>query len=275
MAHFVVTIEGGSETVSAWSADEAADLYRDQNPGVSPIEIDSIRPATVREALIAEYGEDFAREDYQNGMSHVFDVENNYRTDHRDMLIIRHACANDVQGYDDAVSVSNYRVLYESWSHLEGLSRGPYSNSDYIALDLDSEAPADLTEVLDGLADYPVIDEQVWSEVEQEMIQEHWGSYGGADVADTVAKALGADGQSDLTDNAMSIIQQLVWDGILDYGNGGGYPTMIDCSACDFGDKEIAAWFVEHVGEVVTVKSRNGYGDEITFDLRKSNLISM
>lgn len=221
--------------------------------------------STVREALVEAYGEDWERL-----MSHVIDVADSRYPDYRPLIVLNLTQANNTFGYDDPVTVSNYRVLQERWSGLEGLSRGPWSNCDAVALDLDSEAPKDLTEVLDSLADYPLLDEQEWSTVEQEMIEEHWESYGLSDTVREVEKAIDAD---TLTDAAEEIIKRLVWEGILDYGAGGGYPTMIDVSACDFGEEAVAQFFADHLGEVVTVKSRNGYGEDITLDLTRENII--
>ncbi len=285
MAHYVVTSSYGTETVSAWSEDDARREYiydrdpRREGNGSDAADWDkwaelteesiSIRPATVREAMAAEYGDDWAK-----GTSHVATFfEGNYRTDYKDLLIITHTEANNRQGYDEAVAVSNYRVLRDRWSELEGLTDGPWSNCDVIALELDLPAPEDLTDVIDGLADYPVVDEQAWSEVEQEFIQEHWDSYGKSAVLDAVAKAIDQDGRSDLTTAAEDIITQLVWDGILDYGCGGRYPTMIDVSACDFGEKEIAAWFSENYETVVTVSAESGSRQPFSFDLTKANLV--
>jgi hypothetical protein len=224
-----------------------------------------IRPATVREALTEHYGDNYVR-----SIEHIATVVNTYRTNGEDMLVFNGAKKNDVHGYDDAVDVSNFRVLEDNWQHLDGFGRGPWSNVDAISLLLDQEAPSDLIEVLDGLADYPLLSDDEHSRVEQEMIQEHWESYGRYDVIRTVEKALDVD---ELTDAAHEIINELVCSGILDYGVGGGYPTMIDSSACDFGDDDVAAFFVEHRGNVVTVKPHNGYGDPVTFDLTDANII--
>lgn len=261
MAHFVIELDNEEfKTIKGWDQDDAVNEYlRDD---VTHEGFYSIRPATVREALVSEYGEDWQK----YGPSHVFEVVNNYRTDGRDIIALNHTHANDTFGYDDPVTTANYRVLYDRWSHLEGLSRGPWSNCDVIALELDSEAPSDLTDVLDGLEDYPVIDEESWSEVEQEFIRDHWDSYGRHDVMGAVADVLGDFTRADLTDYAEEVIERLVWEGILDYGCGGGYPSMIDGSACDFGSDEVAKFFADNSG-VVTVKTHNGSG-EATFDMR-------
>lgn len=280
MGHYVITEGDVTHTVKGWDQGEAIEAFFDkigrQWNSTDELLVDDIRPATVREAMSSEYGDDWAK----HGPSHCFDLENNYHTDHRDVLIIRGTGNNDVHGYDDAVSVSNYRVLYDSWKDLEGLSRGPYSNIDMITLELDSQAPSDLTEVLDGLADYPVVDEQEWSSVEQEMIQEHWESYGKNDVMDAVAEAIAGPNynRTDLTDYAETLIERLVWEGILDYGCGGGYPSMIDESACDFGEKEVAAWFKARLGLTVPLRTHRvfsapGYESGKYVHLNRNNLV--
>ncbi|WP_078323612.1 hypothetical protein [Mycobacteroides salmoniphilum] len=228
--------------------------------------------STVREVLTEEFGVEWDT-DYRTGILHVVEVVNSYRTDGTDVLVFENARGRDVYGYDDAIDVSNYRELYEAWADLDGLFTSTYSNVDTIGLRLDSEAPEDLVSIIQALECYPVLDDSRRSEVEQEMIQEHWESYGKDDVGDAVAKAIGLESRIDLTDYALEIIELLVSEGILDYGCGGGYPTMIDCSACDFGENEIAAWFKVRLGRRVELKSHNGYGDRVVFDLREHMII--
>ncbi|MDP7733656.1 hypothetical protein [Mycobacterium paragordonae] len=291
MAHYVVTIDGVDYVIGdVWSEQDAIEQAFDRSgkewSSVDDLVCDSWRPATVREALTDAYGDDWQVENYRNGLSHVANVAErrevtrttdgtfpSFHTDYVPVLVIRGTENRDVHGYDDPVSISNYRALYDRWSELEGLSNGPYSNCDVIALDLDKPAPFDLIDVLESLAQYPVIDEEEWSMVEQELIQEHYDSYGRNDVLDSVAEAIGLDSRSDLTDAAESIVDRLVWEGILDYGCGGGYPTMIDSSACDFGAKSIAWYVANRLGTVVEVKSQNGYGDSVSLDLTPENLV--
>ena len=215
--------------------------------------------ATVREVLTAEYGEDFAR-----SISHIAEVHNTYRTDGEDTLVFNLARSGDVHGYDNALEVSNYRDLISRWEDFDIKTR-TWINVDTIGLRLDSPAPADLTEVIDALENYPVLDESLMSEVECEIIDEHWQSYGRHDILGAVADALGVD-RSDLTDYAEDLVSRLVWSGVIDYGDGGGYPTMIDDSAVDFGDKEISAWIAENIGNRVELSRYPGDKPE-TFDL--------
>lgn len=227
---------------------------------------------TVREVLAEEYGIDWDT-DYRNGIPHVVEVVNSYRTEDLDVLVFENAREGDVCGYDDAIDVANYREMYEAWEGLEGLFTSTYSNVDTIGLQLDSEAPEDLVSIIQSLESYPVLNDDRHSEVEQEMIQEHWKDYGQAEVANEVASALGLDGRIDLTDYALDVVDRLVWEGFIEYGCGGGYPTMIDCSACDFGAEEIARWFKVRLGRRVALKSDSGYGDLVVFDLREHMII--
>lgn len=228
--------------------------------------------STVREVLAEEYGIDWDT-NYRTGIPHVVEVVNSYRTGGIDVLVFEGASRGDCYGYDGPICVSNYRELYEAWAGLDGLFTSTYSNVETIGLQLDAEAPEDLVATIDALADYPVLNDSRYSDVEQEMIWEHWNGYGQDEVADEVASALGLGGRVDLTDYALDLIGELVWGGFIDYGCGGGYPTMIDCSASDFGGKEIAAWFEARLGRRVELKSANGYGDRAVFDLRERMII--
>jgi hypothetical protein len=306
MAHYVVTLGDQTHTISAWSEQEAiGDILnklasRPTKLGTVAADWDawsdkydalasdvSVRPATVREALVSAYGEDFA------GKSNAYDVTKRtwftygndgpaYETGYQprqhiwheaDIIVINYTKGRDIYGYEEPVEVANYRVLKENWSELEGLSDGPYSNCSVIALDLDSEAPSDLIDVLNGLENYPVIDEQEWSRVEQEMIQEHWESYGKRDTVSAVEKALGLDETGEmLSDNAESIIDELTFSGMLgDFGNGSEYPSMIDVSACEFGSEIVTKFIADNLGEVTTIEY---YGRTMTVDLTRENLIA-
>lgn len=196
---------------------------------------------TVRETLVAAYGDDWT-----GSISHIADVVNTYRTDHTDWLVFRLAQANDVHGYDDTMSVSNYRVLSDQWSGnaaFEAAYRGPWSNVDAIALSLDDVAPCDVVDVLDALNGYPVLDDDVFSTVEQEMITEHWNSYGRIDALSAVADALGVDGRDCLTEYAAEVVDALTFGGYI----GDEYPTVIDVSAVEFHTADVAAWVKDNV----------------------------
>ena len=220
--------------------------------------------ATVRDTLVDEYGPDWAR-----AIDHVAEVVDTYRAD-GPVLVFNLARANDVHGYDEPVAVSNYRVLASDWADVDGLFTGAWSNVDSIGLRLDAVAPDGLTDVINALDSYPVLDEQVWSDVEQETITEHWESYGRYDALVSVADVLGVS-KADLTDYAETVVDRLVWSGVLDYGYGSGYPSMIDVSACDFGVDAVTDWVRANVGSVDTVTLDRGYyGDTETVDARMS-----
>jgi hypothetical protein len=222
---------------------------------------------TVRETLVEAYGLDALKPS-----SYVYSIVNSYRTDGADVLVVSHAVRNDIHGYDDAVSVSNFETLLDSWGSLEAWFDSTYSNADYAGLRLDATAPVDLIEVLDALDNYPLLDEQLYSEVEDRMIREDYDSYGRYDVLATVAEALDPEYRAgDLTSDAVETIDRLVWDGIVDYGYSDGYPTRIDSSAVDFGAVEIAEYVRARVGTIVTAQR---YGQDPTvIDLRLETLV--
>ena len=124
--------------------------------------------ATVREVLTAAYGDDWERSlsdivsTGKRREMHYTREPNGYtgfRHDYFPLVAINYTKGRDVHGYEDAADVSNYRVLRDQWSDVEGLSDGPWSNCSVIALDLDSEAPVDLVDVLESLREYPILDE--------------------------------------------------------------------------------------------------------------------
>ena len=221
---------------------------------------------TVRETLVEAYGLDALKDS-----SYVYSIVNSYRTDGADVMVVSHAVRNDIHGYDDAVSVSNFETLLDSWGQLEAWTDSTYSNADYAGLRLDATAPADLIEVLDALDNYPILDEDLYSSVEDRMIREDYESYGRYDVLETVATAIGFT-RGDLTDTAVETIDRLVWDGIVDYGYSDGYPTRIDSSAVDFGAVEIAEYVRARVGTIVTAQRRS-WEDPTVIDLRLETLV--
>lgn len=235
--------------------------------------------ATVRETLTSEYGENWERQ-----LSHVVYVAQDLRSTHRPfphrteyvpVIVFNRTRVRDAYDYVDPADVANYRVLSEWWEDVEGLTAGPYSCSTHIALDLDSEAPENLVEVIEALEDYPVLDDDEFSRAEQEMIEDHWEYYGKMDTLDAIARAIGQDSRLDLSDAAADIAWTLTSSGVLDYGDNDGYPTVIDVSACDFGTEAVARFVSEHYGTVVMVKTDSGYGPEIELDLRETNLLNL
>ena len=210
--------------------------------------------STILEILTSEYGDNWER-----SMSHVI---GHYAGYHGDVITFNLACEYDPWGYEDAVSVSNYRTLFGSWGELECWHASPYPQR-YVALDLGSEAPDDLTDVIDRLADYPILDESLWSEVEQEIIGEHYESYGRHDIIAEIGTRLGIDAAKL---NLEAAVDTLVWSDCF-----GEYPNMIDATACDFNRDAVVDFIAEHAGTVATIEH---YGDSVQVDLTALSVVA-
>ncbi|MGW4240947.1 hypothetical protein [Nocardia sp. NPDC004722] len=235
--------------------------YLDENYPGGPRAFD----ASVRGVMARVYGRN-----WRTGCDHFATFyKASWRSGDVDLLLINATRSKDSYGYDDAMGIANARVLHRQWGGATELSDGPYSDCDYVALDLDTRAPADLTDVLESLDGYPCLDEEEWSTVEQQQIQEHWDDYGRHDLLKAVGDAIGA---WELTEAGEAIVDELAWGGYLDYGHGGGYPTIVDPSMCDFGEKVIPDWIAARLGTVVTLARWRG--DELVLDLRHRNLIA-
>lgn len=239
--------------------------------------------ATVREILVAAYGDNWERSlshlvtvTERSEMTYTTDASGfrGYRHDYYPVIVIANTVGRDVHGYEEPIGVANYRVLQDNWSDYEGLSDGPYSGISCIALDLDKPAPSDLIETLEALESYPLLSDDEHCVVEQEFITEHWDSYGRNDTLDAVARAIGVDNRTDLTDYASELVERLTFAGVLDYGCGGGYPTFIDVSMVDFGTERVAAWVRARLGLVVPVREGSGYGPTFIAYLNPRNLIA-
>lgn len=213
---------------------------------------------TVRTALRIHYGDDYAR-----AIDHIASVVNTYRTEHDDVLVFRYAQANSVYGYDDTVLVANYNVLRDSWQWLDGYTDNVYSDCSAIGLRLDDSAPEDLIRVIDALENYPLLDDDEHSAVEQAMIDEHWQAYGLHDTLGTITDILGVS-RDDLPERLSDIVTALTFGGYLDYGYGDGYPTIEDMSSVDFGTDAVARFIADNLGSVVTV---DRYGHTETFNI--------
>jgi hypothetical protein len=224
---------------------------------------------TVRQALAAEFGSDDGKHGWRKMIDHVAEVVNTYRTGNTDRLVFSTGLVGDRDrhGYDDAVSVSNFRLLSEDWKDYD-IHTDTWSNIDSIGLGLDDPAPDDLVDVVSALMDYPVLDDSLHSEVEMQMIDEHWESYGRYDAQVALSKALGVD---DLTDHALSVLDELTFSGG-NYGIIDNYPTFIDVSAVDFYTGDVVAWIAENVGNVVTVSRWND--DAYVIDLTLGALVA-
>jgi hypothetical protein len=229
---------------------------------------------TVRQALAGEFGSDDGKHGWRNMISHVAEVQNTYRTGYQDRLVFSTGLvgARDVHGYDDPVSVSNFRRLSDDWKDYD-IHTDTWSNIDSIGLGLDDPAPADLIDVVSALMDYPILDEFLWSDVESEMIDEHWHLYGRYDAQVALSKALGVD---DLTDHALSVLDELTFSGG-NYGITDNYPTFIDVSAVDFHTDDVVAWIVANVGTVAEYgypPFGNWEGETHTVDLTLGALVA-
>jgi hypothetical protein len=224
---------------------------------------------TVRQALAGEFGSDDGKHGWRKMIDHVAEVQNTYRTGYQDRLVFSTGLvgARDVHGYDDPVSLSNFRRLAEDWKDYD-IHTDTWSNIDSIGLGLDDPAPDDLVDVVLALMDYPVLDDSLHSEVEMQMIQEHWELYGRYDAEIALAQALGVD---DVTEHAVSVLDELTFYGG-NYGITDNYPTFIDVSAVDFHTDDVVAWIAENVGNVVTVSSWND--DPYVIDLTLGALVA-
>ncbi len=228
----------------------------------------------MRQALSGEFGSDTGKHGWRNMIDHVASVVNTYRTGNVDRLVFSTGLVGqrDVHGYDDPVSVSNFRRLSEDWQDYD-IHTDTWSNIDSIGLGLDDPAPDDLVEVISALMDYPVLDESLWSEVETEMIDEHWQSYGRHDAGIALAKALNVD---DVTEHALAILDEITFSGG-NYGIIDNYPSFIDVSAVDFHTDDVVAWIVDNVGTVAEYgypPFGNWEGDKRTVDLTLGALVA-
>lgn len=150
----------------------------------------------------------------------------------------------------DTVAVSNLRVWRETHVDSEGslwrMRYGGYG-SRWVEIrpeliDMTSRDPlyeraeslgltglTSLVDTLEGLASYPLIDEDDHSEVEREEEAEHWDSYGRSDVTRAVEEEL--DGLAvEMPDTIDDLYRETCH-------KVGQYPEKIDSSAYDFGNE--------------------------------------
>ncbi len=148
----------------------------------------------------------------------------------------------------DAVAVSNLRVWADMHSDSEGslwrMRHGAYG-SQWVEIrpeliDLTSKDAlykraellgltglTSLVDTLEGLASYPLIDEDDHSEVERDEEAEHWETYGRSDVTRAVEEEL-----EGLAVEMPDSIDDLYWETCHKVSQ---YPEKIDSSAYDFG----------------------------------------
>jgi hypothetical protein len=166
---------------------------------------------------------------------------NNLET--REVLVFSHACINDQQG-DDPLSVGNYRALEAMWPELQ--TADPYVNAKYFAIDMDEAAPAELVEIIQGIENYPCIDDEQMSTAEMDLCEEHWDIYGRRDTFDALATLVNGDAD-ELAGNTVlaNLVDAFTFGGHeIDPKQSifvGMYPEYIDVSAFNFHTADIAA----------------------------------
>lgn len=151
----------------------------------------------------------------------------------------------------DTVAISNLRVWADMHSDSEGslwrMRHGGYG-SRWVEIrpelaDMTNRDPrykraeslgltglTSIVDTLEGLASYPLIDEDDHSEVERDEEQEHWESYGRSDVFAAVEAEL-----EGLAYDPDALTEDLYWETCRETGH---YPEKIDSSAYDFGERE-------------------------------------
>jgi hypothetical protein len=117
-----------------------------------------------------EHGESCTPNDYGKGYAESEQVT---------LLEIPYTSWGDYVG--TAADRSNHRVLLDCYGeHLVYLTFGFGGHS--LAVRLDREIPESLVDLVDGLMDYPIVDEADWSALEMELESEDWADWGRRDV---------------------------------------------------------------------------------------------
>lgn len=152
----------------------------------------SDEPATVLELLNKHYGTDWDAPEYANQLpgawSHVLRSGPYNHT-----LVIGDTVSREVHGYVDALGEANYQTLQENWEGHPALVDGGYSNCYSIGLQWNSPAPWDLIETIESLENYPVLDDELMSQIESDWADEAWDDYGILDARRELAKQLEID----------------------------------------------------------------------------------
>lgn len=166
----------------------------------------SDEPATVLELLNKHYGTDWDAPEYAQQLpgkwSHVL-ASGPYNHN----LVIKDTVSNEVHGYEDALNVANYQVLQENWKDHPALIDGGYSNCYSIGLQWNSPAPWDLIETIESLEGYPVLDDELMSNIETEWADRDWDSYGILDARRELAKQLDID-EDDIPESVNDELRQ-------------------------------------------------------------------
>lgn len=110
-----------------------------------------------------------------------------------------------------AVERSNYEVFLERYGDIEGVYEvhGGY-NSRGIAIRLNTINKDEMFSLLSALQEYPVIDEERWSELEHEMIDEAWEDYGYDDVVRGIEKKFDIDLDDIPREKVVSLVHDML-----------------------------------------------------------------
>ena len=78
----------------------------------------------------------------------------------------------------DSIDMSNYRVWHRLFPDLEEFSFGGFMKFQALMIHKDSLLLEAIDEKKKSLKDYPILDEQDWSELENEQWSEYWSTWG-------------------------------------------------------------------------------------------------
>lgn len=145
------------------------------------------------------------------------------RHDRATIYLVERACDRDVYGRD-IMSESNFATLQE-W-YPDTFVVVSYLNTDQLAILADQELPDGLEETLDGLADYPIVDESDWSERDWQYREGCWDEYGRDDFRRAVENEAGD--KANLLDLSDERLDALMADAeehgrVIAEGDGSGY----------------------------------------------------
>ena len=93
-------------------------------------------------------------------------------------------------GQSDSVDISNYRVWHRLFPDLEEYSFGGFMKFKALMVHKDSLLLEAIDEKKESLEDYPVLDDQDWSELESEQWYEYWSNWGYIDCFEELLKAI-------------------------------------------------------------------------------------
>lgn len=108
-------------------------------------------------------------------------------------LAINNTRQKSLHGYEDPMEYANYEVLHENWENHPALIDAGFSDVSSVGLQWHSPAPADLIDTLQALEAYPSLDDERYSKIESEWIDEGWKEYGLLDTKMELASQLDID----------------------------------------------------------------------------------